>query len=665
MSDCGYQASPEKKCGDAQPPLGGSEEATEMKRLQTTEMVACVSKEATTLDAERQPLEHVNGGAESKEGVICSSTKNLVLQPINTHGQIQRCPKPIVSYEAFMWVSFLAITTFAVVDRFTTNLWPRQFFSIGSGSAGSDLIVGFIPGPWSIVVYDVIARVTGRYSICCFNLLLITRLKFLEHAIIRSTWVNQILDCSNIMKSNTRLHRWNAIALCILTVVHVWSILLPCVTHGYSVQVIVGFFEWPLSERAPSGFKDANAEAKMMSLEVDDVYRMVLMTVLLCFLMPLSIKWLTTHWHIGMPLHRLISTLYFVDIVRRHTHPHSWLLNTPVFLAWVADKIWSWYCNRVMSPKMHRVYLGEGYMVVYWNHKGLSNISSIVSPDYFLRLKDSSFLESPHIFTSFQNHEQSTILKDGKPFEWTVGLVIQVYRDARKPKLGTKDHISHTARMYDLDAHEFDVTAWGPYNSETSTLLRASLIQITCAPTICIGAGSGIGYIIDVLQWRRLHSPEKSLKILFSTRNLDLFRWVKDTVEKIVADDDMIQIKLAFTGKHHTKADANLEEGCLSNVSIHYCHFDFDQEIEERSIVFSQGSKALNEYIGKICYPKKAKFYGGLQATEPIYIFDALIDSMHRSMRRSMHAMNTAVNNVQRSFHGSTRATRDDGNTSD
>ena len=45
---------------------------------------------------------------------------------------------PIFSYEAVVWTVFLATTACAIIDRFTTNIWPRQAFSIGGGSAGND-----------------------------------------------------------------------------------------------------------------------------------------------------------------------------------------------------------------------------------------------------------------------------------------------------------------------------------------------------------------------------------------------------------------------------------------------------------------------------------------------------------------------------------------------
>ena len=46
--------------------------------------------------------------------------------------------KPLISYEAFVWFVFGITTTLAVIDRFTTNVWPRQMFTIGSGFAGKD-----------------------------------------------------------------------------------------------------------------------------------------------------------------------------------------------------------------------------------------------------------------------------------------------------------------------------------------------------------------------------------------------------------------------------------------------------------------------------------------------------------------------------------------------
>jgi len=603
--------------------------------------------------------------------------------------------KSRITYESFVWIVFGITTILAIIDRFKTNIWPRQAFSIGSGSAGNDRMVGYKPGPWSVVAYDVIARISGRFSICAFNIVMITRIRYLEHRMLCSKWVNMFIDCSDIINANLRLHKWNAIALCILTVIHVWSILFPCVVHGYTAKVIPGTFEWPLSERTPPGFKDADPIKKQMGLQVDDVWRMVEMTVMLCILTPLSVRWLKTRWHIGMPLHRIINVLYFVDIVRRHSHPHSWVLNTPVFCFWLFDKFWMWYANRLKSPEMHRTYLGNDYMILYWKHRE-TNLGSydkpetrpIISPDYFLRLRDSSFFESAHVFTCFENRNDATIHRPGEnPFEWTVGSVVRVFRKKRKLRLGAKDPISHTARIFDAPRSELDMTAWGPFHSDMSAHIKEALLDQDGPTPIFVGTGSGVAYILDVLQWREQYVPEAKVKILFSTRDIELFKWVKATVEPFASKKVLIQ--LALTGidieqqqgilaadraremelddededeeeiddsdsdseASDYDSDAGLKKPIFekggkkspydrNNCIVRFSHHDFHEEIEKGTIVFSQGSRGLNDHIGKICREKKVQFFGGLQTSTRTEMFGALIESIHRSICASTKWLN-------------------------
>jgi hypothetical protein len=66
------------------------------------------------------------------------------------------------SYEVVAWLLYSTITLAAIVDRFTTNIWPRQTFLIGKGTAGTDFVDGLKPGPWSVAFYDIAARVSGE-----------------------------------------------------------------------------------------------------------------------------------------------------------------------------------------------------------------------------------------------------------------------------------------------------------------------------------------------------------------------------------------------------------------------------------------------------------------------------------------------------------------------
>jgi hypothetical protein len=83
--------------------------------------------------------------------------------------------KHTIKYETVLWTLHATVLILAIVDRFKTNFWPRQSFKIGSGSAGNDRMDSFKEGPWSVVVYDILARVSGRFSIVTFNFMLITR----------------------------------------------------------------------------------------------------------------------------------------------------------------------------------------------------------------------------------------------------------------------------------------------------------------------------------------------------------------------------------------------------------------------------------------------------------------------------------------------------------
>ncbi len=55
---------------------------------------------------------------------------------------------PWINYEVFQWTWFLTLCIIAIADRFTWNVWPRQTYTIGAGSAGSDRLSGFKPGQY-------------------------------------------------------------------------------------------------------------------------------------------------------------------------------------------------------------------------------------------------------------------------------------------------------------------------------------------------------------------------------------------------------------------------------------------------------------------------------------------------------------------------------------
>ena len=236
-------------------------------------------------------------------------------------------------------------------------------------------------------------------------------------------------------------------------------------------------------------------ELKQMGLQVDDVFRMVEMTIFLCILLPISVRWFATKWHAGVHLHRLVNLVYFVDIVRRHSHPHSWILNTPVFVLYLLDKhVFTYFYKRNKSPAMRRVRLGEDFMVLYWGSP--YGFTDTVGPDYSLLMNNSSFLEQKHVFTCFENRSGKGLedtnqeededgvdsyaneADDSDSHKWTVGVVIRVFRRPRSPVLGAKDRVSHTQRMYE---EEPIMLVTGSRQGEMSEMVRSiSLRSVVC-----------------------------------------------------------------------------------------------------------------------------------------------------------------------------------------
>ena len=542
--------------------------------------------------------------------------------------------RPLVTYEAFMWIGFFTITILAIVDRFVWNVWPRQTFTIGSGSAGSDRMEGFKPGPWSVVLYDILARVSGRFSIVCYNFLLITRLKSLEYWLVNSFVSCYLLDCSNIVHANNRLHNYTGIGLCVLTLLHIWSILFPCITHGYTAKMVVGVWEWPLSERKPIKCSvvdvpgcwpdDANNDLKQMSLQGDDVFRLVEMTLFLMILIPLSIKWLASRWHAAIQLHRLINLVYFVDIVRRHTHPHSWVLNTPVFCIYLWDAyIWSNYWHRNKVPPLRRVILSEDYMVLYWISPFVS--STYIAPHYSMIMKKSSALETKHIFTCFENRLNCSLPHTEEKFEWNTGCVIRVFHDRLKPHFGNLESVSHTQRMFEEDPR---MIITGPIPGEMSLKLQYALESDKERPIVLIGAGSAVNYILDFLLWLstvKINETDpvegqQRIKIIYTTRDVHLFQWSVDSFATITSQLDpklstCIDVKLS-----QTLGELN---GDVLQTSIHSIRRStrslsvFDErinmydEIEPGCKVFFQGNDTFKASVKGICMKVKASFHGG------------------------------------------------------
>jgi len=414
--------------------------------------------------------------------------------------------------------------------------------------------------------------------------------------VIASSWISRhVLDCSNISKSNIEAHKINGIALCSLTLIHVWSILLPCLTHNWKAQVVRGIFEWPLSERPPPGFKDADADTQTMSLEVDDVFRMVEMTILLAVLTPLSVRWMQRYWHIGIKVHQFVTVVYFVDIVRRHTHPHSWCLNTPIFIIWIIDKMLSRAWRHIDYPAIISNQISKDYMVLYWNSnsKEASDERMGIGSNFYMKMSPSSWIEPFHTFTAFKNRAGScnsflkADIEDTQSYcAQSHGAVIRIFHNKRKALVGRREleSRSQTERMAnackDLVDDSQKIRIWGPYQGNISRVISKKINDNKNRTLVLIGSGSAVNFMIDFLSYmisiskdtEHFSNTRSKILCLYSSRDEALNAWVIEAIAALMGSlgtknidepskvmRNSIQVLLACTSQNSDNKKSSVE----------------------------------------------------------------------------------------------------------
>ena len=86
------------------------------------------------------------------------------------------------------------------------------------------------------------------------------------------------------------------------TLPHIWSCFLPVIFNSYKLEFEPGTFDWPMTER--HSFKTVNVVDKVVTLAVDDVWRLFEMTVLLGAIIPWTYARLfKSNWPLGIKLH--------------------------------------------------------------------------------------------------------------------------------------------------------------------------------------------------------------------------------------------------------------------------------------------------------------------------------------------------------------------------
>ncbi|KAL7532403.1 hypothetical protein ACHAWF_004125 [Thalassiosira exigua] len=284
-----------------------------------------------------------------------------------------------------------------------------------------------------------------------------------------------------------------------------WSILFPCITHGYIAVVVPGVFEWPLSERTPVKCSKSDVPGCWPGDANPGQF----------VNMYLSSRSLPCLLHVTSSLANIIR--YQTDgIASRRCIPHGRDDHFPLHIAAnqcqvVCHALACWNatppchqprvfcgCSRYIfrrnkAPEVKRVKLGNDVMVLYWKNCALHMIKS-------------SWLEEKQVFTCFENRSGGILGDDADDFQWTVGVVICVFCRKRVPRFGITNSKSSTQRMFKEDPK---ILVMGPRQGEMSEKVWIALLTPGEAPVILFGAGSAVNFIVDTLQWCAMNKPQR------------------------------------------------------------------------------------------------------------------------------------------------------------
>jgi hypothetical protein len=228
-----------------------------------------------------------------------------------------------------------------------------------------------------VQTFDALARISARLIISTTNLMFLSVCTFTWHCI--ATKARQASPerwgpfFQNVADDNKRLHRIGGWTLGVVIIMHVWSLFLPSIAHGYAnvFQQLPFSVEWP-AQVSLGSLSQVDTSLMRANWGSDDVWRLTWMTVMFGLLFPLSrSSWLLNRsFSLAMYLHLFLGIGVFIDSARRRTHPHVWVVNIPFFAWYLVDKVLQqWHCKRGVAVQCTALDPQGDYVVLTWKNE--------------------------------------------------------------------------------------------------------------------------------------------------------------------------------------------------------------------------------------------------------------------------------------------------------
>jgi len=311
----------------------------------------------------------------------------------------RRLRRASVSYEVLLNVACALFLAVVVAERFTLKLWLLEVdVALDASTVEKD--------PAAVTAFKATSIASGRVVIACTVILFGTGCYALTNVFV-DTVVPRFfpwLFIEDVFVTHLRLHKRYGYLLGVAILLHVWSIFWPTWFHGTELRVLDEAREGLSGTDQQVPFWDA--EKQLISLAPDDVWRFIEMNILWLVVIPYSVLGRNTRFSLATSLHHLAVLLFAVDSIRKPSHPHVHIFNTPVVVLWILDRAarFSLYRSHVVHLQQRYVTADNRYMICYFK---LNEGAKLPEGEVMLLNYLHDYFELSHPYTIWTNRSRA------------------------------------------------------------------------------------------------------------------------------------------------------------------------------------------------------------------------------------------------------------------
>ena len=558
-----------------------------------------------------------------------------------------------ITWEVFFWWTWVIGTLIWTVDRLAWNCWPRESFGEGFGSDKSPLTTELT----STTIYNVLIRATGRLCTCTLSGLLVTSFRevftFLQR--LQDKRVLNFINFYGWAESNYRSHVILGKFIGVLTIVHVVVIFLPVVLSGWSHVIYRrGPTTLPLSETKTC--PDFDYQLHVICLSTDDIIRFVLTLIVFLLIFPMSQSKLisNSNYNTSRFLHLFGSLWYCIDITRKKTHPHTWIINIPIIVLLLIDRIFSWWLSKQTRATI--LQLDHDYLILELNDFNVDtetvaptinlSLTELGKADYSHRLtvvsqcckkKRRCYSEKEHKFDIAESFKEPLMPSDDtNPLSASTPSRIQRRNSVLQCVTEEENQVWNPANPFMIvrvSKSETDPSSCTFLNKRSATAILASgnPVRNVCVgvpvcsvyhqllfiegmpPVILIASGSGASMLLDFMYYvvKNKISLLNNVKIFYTSRSLPLFQFVTDMLCEESVHNLEVSAALTAPGYEYSPSHPTRD------MQIGRMHVsDMLSDADSKTQVFFCGSYSLQKELTTLCnkYSLKLKHSHAFEA---------------------------------------------------